>query len=92
MREYKIVELKNGHGDSRFQIKTKHGWGWFTHWCDWDDLKGSMKSATDTIEEAINEEKKQCNVKVKEYVYTTVPNHVPEDQAGKFMEISLQKK
>ena len=35
MREFKIVEMKDGHGDSKFHVKAKYGWGWFSYWEKW---------------------------------------------------------
>jgi hypothetical protein len=92
MRKYKIVEMKDGHGNSKFRVRGLHGLWIFKAWCDWGILQDTMKEATDRVEEYINEEKNDRIVKVKEYIYTTVPNHVPEGQVGKFMEINLQKK
>lgn len=87
MREYKIVEMKNGHGNAKFQIKGKQGWGWFSIWGDWGALYNTMQEATDEVENYIDDEKTHQSFKVKEYAYTAVPNHIPEEQAGKFMEI-----
>jgi hypothetical protein len=90
MRTYKIVETKDGHGKSGFQVKAKCGWGWFYLWEKWGGNHNTMQKATDKIQEYINDEKDDQRIKVKEYVYTTVPNHVPEEQVGKFMEISAK--
>jgi hypothetical protein len=91
MRTFKIVETKNGHGDSGFQIKAKCGWGWFCFWEKWGSRHNTMEKATNKIKVYINDEKDNQKIKVKEYVYTTVPNHVPKEQVGKFMELNHKK-
>ena len=91
MRTYKIVETKNGHGISKFQVKGKVGWGWFCLWEKWGDNHSTMQKATDKVKEYINDEKSDQKIKVKEYIYTTVPNHVPKEQVGKFMELNKGK-
>ena len=92
MRKYKIVEIKNGHGVSKFQIKGLCGRWIFSAWCDWGNLRDSMKEATDKVEEYINEEKSNQRIKFKEYEYAKVPSHVPNDQVSKFMELKEIKK
>ena len=88
MREYKIVEMKDGHGSPKFIIKAKYGWGVFSFWekCSISTYN-TMQEATDQVKEYIDSEKGDQRFKIKEYIYTTVPNHVPEEQLGKFMEI-----
>ena len=92
MKQYKIVEMKNGHGDLRFQIKMKVGFWLFTYWEERGDNHPSLKDAQTKVEYYIGEEKSEQRIKVKEYLYTKVPNHVPEDQIGKFMELNMEKK
>jgi hypothetical protein len=90
MRTYKIVEMKDGHGKSLFQVKAKWGWRWFSFWEKWGGSHSTIEIATDQVKEYITNEKNEQRIKVKEYVYTTVPNHIPKEQVGKFMEVSAK--
>jgi hypothetical protein len=92
MREYKIVEMKDGHGNPKFQVKAKYGWGIFSIWEKYDQQVGSMQQAQSVVEEAMKDYKSGQRIKVKEYVYAQVPSHVPTEQVGKFMEINQEKK
>jgi hypothetical protein len=92
MRQYKIVEFKDGHGNPKFQIKAKLGWGFFSIWEKWGNQTSSMQDAQTRVEEYLKEYKSEQRIKVKEFIYTTVPSHVPEEQVGKFMEINQEKK
>jgi hypothetical protein len=69
MREYKIVEMKDGHGDFKFHVKAKYGWGWFSYWEKRGSTHDKMQKATDKVEEYINQEKGNQRIKVKEYIY-----------------------
>jgi hypothetical protein len=91
MREYKIVEFKDGHGNPKFKVKAKVGWGIFSWWEEWSQTKDTMQEAQDKVKEYISREKDKQRVKVKEYIYTAVPNHIPDEQIGKFMEINQKK-
>lgn len=87
MRKYKIVEMKNGIGNLKFKGMKRYGWGRFGFWLDYTDFHYSMKEIQSVMNRIINNEKSKQQIKVKEYIYTPVPDHVPEEQSGKFMEI-----
>ena len=92
MRTYKIIEERDGHGNPKFKVKSKYGWGWFSCWEQQGNILTSMTDAQDAVELFMREYKDAERIKVQEYIYTTVPDHVPEEQAGNFMILNQKKK
>lgn len=88
---FKIVELKDGFGSLKYKIKAKVGWGFFGFWEQRGCTMDTMKEAQEGVEDRLREYKSEIRIKVKEYMYHEVPNHVPEKQVGKFMELKENK-
>ena len=105
--EYKIQKLLNGNDEIRYAIKYRSLGVWwikkklqklFHPWTAINGIYKTIGAAQEKIEIELSKDKanergrlvKQNKV-LEEYNYKMVPNHIPDEQVGKFMETSKSR-
>ena len=91
---YKIQHLRDMNGKEKFGVKYRKPGFYYKllGWGNFGNYKSTLKQAQEMITRELKKDEEverkifaKKNKVLKEYNYKIVPNHIPEEQMGKFM-------
>jgi hypothetical protein len=105
--EYKIQKIEDGNGEERFDIKahkvSDQKWWKRKQWSELDRYGSDTSHATLGAAQSVVKKQMDSDARteyrenqnktkvIKEFFYTEIPNHIPEDQEEKFCDLSEVK-